>query len=197
MNDIKKAVAVLIVLLIVAAIIVVFQKRAPERPIAFDTALYSEFSSVIDKFVADSLTSAYEPSTGLEERSSEEATTVKETTTAKKSSETTEKITAVPVETTTEVWAEDYYDYHGGYIGYFKLTAYEWTGEPMANGEYPYYGAVACNSLALGTVIYIEGYGTFTVCDRGGMGNDVIDIYLGDPYECELFGIRYAEVYYD
>ena len=122
MNDIKKAFAVLIVLLIVAAIIVVFQKRAPERPIAFDTALYSEFSSVIDKFVADSLTSAYEPYTGLEEQSSEEATTVKETT--------TEKITAVPVETTTEVWAEDYYDYHGGYIGYFKLTAYEWTGEP-------------------------------------------------------------------
>ena len=66
----------------------------------------------------------------------------------------------------------------------------------MANGEYPYYGAVACNSLAIGTRIYIEGYGTFTVCDRGGMGNDVIDIYLGDPYECELFGVRWAEVYY-
>ena len=46
-------------------------------------------------------------------------------------------------------------------------------------------------------IIYIyQGYGTFTVCDRGGMGNNVIDIYLGGAQECIEFGRRTAEVYY-
>lgn len=86
---------------------------------------------------------------------------------------------------------------HGDYIGNFKLTAYEWTGRPMANGQYPYYGACACNRPdLLGKTIYIEGHGTFTVCDRGGMTGDWIDIYLGDEDACWDFGVQYADVYY-
>lgn len=86
----------------------------------------------------------------------------------------------------------------GDYIGTFTLTAYEWTGERMANGEYPYYGACASNYFALGTVLYIDGYGVFTVKDRGGplMGNNIIDIYLGDADACWEFGVRTADVYY-
>lgn len=96
---------------------------------------------------------------------------------------------------------EDYYendgDIPGDYAGSFELTAYEWTGQPMANGQYPYYGACASNYFALGAVLYIEGYGTFTVCDRGGMPNNVIDIYLGDPDACWEFGRKYnVAVYY-
>lgn len=81
------------------------------------------------------------------------------------------------------------------YVGSFELTAYESTGNPMANGEYPYYGAVASNYFALGTVIYIENFGTFVVCDRGGMASNVIDIYLGDYDSCIQFGRQCGNVY--
>lgn len=92
---------------------------------------------------------------------------------------------------------EDHESYHGSYAGTFELTAYEWTGYPMANGEYPYYGACASNYFALGTVLYIEGYGTFVVKDRGGMADNVIDIYLGDPDACWEFGRKFGvKVYY-
>ncbi len=115
----------------------------------------------------------------------------------------TEKLTERETEATEmEPAVEDEaYEYHNGqipgdYIGHYTLTAYEWTGQPMADGQYPYYGAVACNSLPLGTWIYIEGYGTFQVCDRGGMASNVIDIYLGDEDTCWEFGVREADVYY-
>lgn len=80
-------------------------------------------------------------------------------------------------------------------IGFYELTAYEWTGNPCANGNYPTAGyTVACNSLPLGTRIYIEGYGEYTVEDRGGMADNVIDIYMGDYDSCIQFGRRTATV---
>lgn len=82
------------------------------------------------------------------------------------------------------------------YLGVYELTAYEATGNCCADGSMPVRGyTVACNSLPLGTRIYIEGYGEFTVCDRGGMSNSVIDIYLGDYNDCIQFGRRSATVY--
>lgn len=92
---------------------------------------------------------------------------------------------------------DDVDDYSGSYAGTFELTAYEWTGEPMANGEYPHYGACASNYFPLGTTLYIEDHGTFVVKDRGGMANNVIDIYLGDPDACWEFGRKFnVRVYY-
>lgn len=82
------------------------------------------------------------------------------------------------------------------YLGYYQLTAYEATGNACANGNMPTVGyTVACNSLALGTRIYIEGHGYYTVEDRGGMAGNVIDIYLGDPGACIQFGRQGANVY--
>lgn len=82
------------------------------------------------------------------------------------------------------------------YLGTYQLTAYEWTGNPCANGNYPTCNyTVACNSLPLGTHIYIEGYGDFVVEDRGGMSNNVIDIYMGDVSTCLQFGRRSASVW--
>lgn len=82
------------------------------------------------------------------------------------------------------------------YAGTFQLTAYEWTGNPCANGNYPTCGyTVASNYFALGTRIYIEGYGTYVVEDRGGMSSNVIDIYMGDYNTCIQFGRRSANVY--
>lgn len=82
------------------------------------------------------------------------------------------------------------------YLGVYELTAYEWTGEVCADGNYPSCGyTVGCNSLALGTRIYIEGYGEYVVEDRGGMSDNVIDIYMEDYDTCIQFGRRTANVY--
>lgn len=82
------------------------------------------------------------------------------------------------------------------YIGNYELTAYAWTGNPCANGNYPTCGyTVACNSLPLGTKVYIEGYGDYIVEDRGGMPNNVIDVYMGDHNTCVQFGRRSAKIY--
>lgn len=83
-----------------------------------------------------------------------------------------------------------------GYLGGYTLTAYEWTGNPCANGNYPTCGyTAACNSLPLGTRIYIEGLGEYVIEDRGGMSDNVIDIYMGDVDTCLQFGVQYADVY--
>ena len=116
--------------------------------------------------------------------------------------ELTTEITTTEEVTTTEV--EETYEYEevveeepsSNYLGYYTLTAYEWTGNPCANGSYPTEGyTVACNSLPLGTRIYIEGYGEYVVEDRGGMSDSVIDIYLGDYDTCIQFGVQGANVY--
>ena len=149
----------------------------------------------------DELLSLLEPESLSEDLSqSAEETTEKTETTEPETEAKTDPPTDPPYEEEEEDDAEEYGDFdsgHGSYIGLFELTAYEWTGERMANGEYPYYGACASNFFALGTVLYIEGYGTFTVKDRGGMADNVIDIYLGDEDACWEFGRKYnVAVYY-
>lgn len=82
------------------------------------------------------------------------------------------------------------------YLGYYTLTAYEATGNPCANGNMPSTGyTVACNTIPLGSTIYIEGYGTYVVEDTGGMGGGTIDIYMGDVESCYAFGVQGANVY--
>jgi len=80
--------------------------------------------------------------------------------------------------------------------GVFELTAYEWTGNTCANGEYPVVGyTCASNYYPIGTRLYIEGLGERVVTDTGGMSNNVIDIYMGDVEACYQFGRQTAEVY--
>jgi 3D (Asp-Asp-Asp) domain-containing protein len=82
------------------------------------------------------------------------------------------------------------------YLGSYTLTAYAWTGNPCANGNYPSLGyTVANNSIPIGSRIYIEGYGEYVVEDRGGMASNVIDVYLEDYNSCVQFGRRKADVY--
>ncbi len=182
-----------IVLMCVCFGIVGYQRsvQTTECPSELNTEPYSDENAEVDKLIASELKSENRAIlTAL--RAIETETTAEETTTPP----------TTQAETTTERITEAHYEYDpdpeytGSYIGYFELTAYEWTGERMANGEYPYYGACACNSLPLGTQIYIDGHGYFTVCDRGGMADNVIDIYLGDYDACVQFGRQSAEVYY-
>lgn len=84
------------------------------------------------------------------------------------------------------------------YLGTFEMTAYEWTGNPCANGNYPEVGyTVACNSLPLGTTVYIEGVGYRVVEDRGAEwhGSNWMDLYLGDVDSCYEWGVQSVEVY--
>lgn len=82
------------------------------------------------------------------------------------------------------------------YLGDYQLTAYEWTGNPCANGNYPTEGyTIASNTLPIGTRVYIEGIGERTVEDTGGMSGNTIDIYMGDPGTCVEFGRQSGAVY--
>lgn len=59
-----------------------------------------------------------------------------------------------------------------------ELTFYTPTGNRTASGTIPQEGrTVACNSLPLGTKVLING-NTYIVEDRGGMANNVIDVFV-------------------
>ena len=76
-----------------------------------------------------------------------------------------------------------------------ELTAYTHTGSPMANGEWPYEGAVASNDYALGTVLNVNG-SNYVVADRMAPGiHGVIDIFMNDYDRAINFGRQYGEVY--
>lgn len=80
-------------------------------------------------------------------------------------------------------------------IGGMLLTAYEWTGRPCANGNYPTVGyTCASNYYPLGTRLWIEGVGERVVEDTGGMGMNVVDIYMGDEETCIQFGVQEAQI---
>ena len=88
-------------------------------------------------------------------------------------------------------------------IGTYKLTAYcpcskccgKWAGGNTASGTVPTQGrTVACNTLAAGTRINING-NDYIVEDTGNMKGNVIDIFFNSHQEALNFGVRYAEVF--
>ena len=71
------------------------------------------------------------------------------------------------------------------YLGKYKITGYDphcahccgKTNGITASGRPAEFGVtIACNSLPMGTIVYLEGYGYFRVDDTGGMKDNVIDI---------------------
>ena len=84
------------------------------------------------------------------------------------------------------------------YMGTWRVTAYAYTGNPCANGNYPETGyTIAHNSLPFGTKVFIEGVGFRTVEDRGPewLGEEWCDLYLGDTAECVQWGNQYRKVW--
>lgn len=84
------------------------------------------------------------------------------------------------------------------YLGEWRITAYTWTGNPCANGQYPTEGyTVACNALPFGTKVYIDGVGFRTVedTDGGAMGMEWLDLYLGDYASCVQWGDQKRKVW--
>lgn len=91
-------------------------------------------------------------------------------------------------------------DPHGGmtYMGTWRITAYSYTGNPCANGNMPSDGyTVACNSLAFGTQLYIDGVGVRTVEDRGPgwLGSSWADLYMSSYSSCVAWGNQYRDVW--
>lgn len=100
------------------------------------------------------------------------------------------------VEPVEEVYVEEYVEpqTQGGFAGTYTITAYTATGNPTASGEMPYSGGVASCDFPLGTVLTIEGVGTFVVndvCPTSG----VIDVYMDSYDACINFGVMSANVY--
>lgn len=74
----------------------------------------------------------------------------------------------------------------------YVATAYALRGK-MANGQGVHQGAIAADPriLPLGTVVYIEGMGTFTVKDTGGaIKGNRIDIWMPSHSQAIKFGRR-------
>lgn len=75
-----------------------------------------------------------------------------------------------------------------------NVSAYTWSGNRMANGEYPHVGAAAADDLPLGTKIKINGK-VYVVKDRFGGGyTNRLDIYMNSHQEAINFGRQYLEV---
>ena len=81
-------------------------------------------------------------------------------------------------------------------VGTYELTAYIATGNPCADGVYPQVGyTVASNDPSLWHKwIHIDGYGDYFVHDRGGMPNNVLDVFVDSYSEAIQFGRRSATV---
>ena len=84
------------------------------------------------------------------------------------------------------------------YLGNWHITAYTYTGNCCANGNYPTAGyTIACNSLDFGTRVYITGIGERVVEDRGPgwLGSAWCDVFMGSYNECVQWGSQYRDVY--
>lgn len=77
-----------------------------------------------------------------------------------------------------------------------NTSAYTLTGNPMANGEYPYIGSCAVDKIngqwiPFGTVIRTSDGRVLTVTDRFGDGrSNCLDIFMASEDECWQFGRR-------
>lgn len=89
------------------------------------------------------------------------------------------------------------------YYGNIHITGYDplcdhccgkHDGITASGNPATYYKTVACNSLPFGTEIYIEGYGFFTVEDRGGK-NLGIDIACESHSVCATMTNPGADIY--
>ena len=84
------------------------------------------------------------------------------------------------------------------YLGKFSITAYCYDGTRSADGSWPRTKhTVACNSLPLGTKVYIQGVGTRVVEDRGASwhSDHWMDLYLSSESACEKWGVRKRKVW--
>lgn len=86
----------------------------------------------------------------------------------------------------------------GRYMGNFKLTFYA-GDSTTASGRSPRVNhtiAADTSLLPMYTQVYIDGWGTYTVEDRGGaIKGKKIDIFVSSNSVARKYGVKYADVY--
>lgn len=115
-----------------------------------------------------------------------------------------EENTETYVESTTESNTEESNESTGEtYYGNCTVTFYcgcaeccgQWAGGPTASGVMPSPNwTVANGSLPFGTIVYIEGLGTYCVEDRG-VGAYSFDIYVNNHDQIPSWGMGNFDVY--
>ncbi|MGI1657562.1 MAG: 3D domain-containing protein [Desulfitobacterium sp.] len=74
-----------------------------------------------------------------------------------------------------------------------EATAYTYTGNPTATGVWPREGLIAVDPrvIALGTEVYVEGYGYAIAADTGGaIKGNIIDVFFPSFQRCIEWGRR-------
>jgi 3D (Asp-Asp-Asp) domain-containing protein len=56
-------------------------------------------------------------------------------------------------------------------------------------------GSVAHVSLPFGTRLLVDGYGEMVIADRGRLGEQQIDVWVGSHAEADELGIKYKQVW--
>ena len=81
------------------------------------------------------------------------------------------------------------------YLGSWEVSAYEWSDQPCANGNWPtVWYTCAFNYAPRNATLYVEGLGYFVNEDYCGTDSR-LDIFLGDYDACIQFGTQYHDVY--
>ena len=87
-------------------------------------------------------------------------------------------------------------------LGTWTITAYCNDGQSASGSPNVVGKTCACNCLPFGSVIEIEGMGTWTVTDRGASSgqwawhnSNWADIYLANNSECNNWGVQKRHVY--
>ena len=115
--------------------------------------------------------------------------------------QTAETVQETPVSESAET--TDNSSSTGSSLGTYKLTAYcncskccgKWAGGPTKSGAMPVAGTtVACNTLAMGTKISINGH-EYVVQDTGHLADNQIDVFFDSHSAALQFGVQRAEVF--
>ena len=81
------------------------------------------------------------------------------------------------------------------YLGCWEVSAYEWSDQPCANGNWPtVWYTCAFNYAPRNATLYVDGLGYFVNEDYCGTDSR-LDIFLGDYDTCIQFGTSYHDVY--
>ena len=89
------------------------------------------------------------------------------------------------------------------YLGDFTISGYcgcssccgQWAGGPCADGSYPMEGyTCAMGGLDFGTVLYIDGVGYRTICDRG-TEYGWVDLFFDSHDSALAWGLQTRAVY--
>ena len=123
------------------------------------------------------------PKSSIKEETMHEVFTAEETT---QISQAVEEVESAPESSAPEGMT---------YLGCWEVSAYEWSDQPCANGNWPtVWYTCAFNYAPRNATLYVDGLGYFVNEDYCGTDSR-LDIFLGDYDTCIQFGTSYHDVY--